>query len=308
MWGSVEVQGSPESQTGWPQAQTNKKLVTMPFSARNSTSLELKPASQDRSLGFVFQPYGQTNKKILMPKPASLNQEYAISSINLGDSPQYGFPDDLFPDLGAFDNGSNSNDGIEDNPTTPTEDISDLWDFNQLAPSEEAALMSAKTLSSPMLMVDPKDVEGLEITQNVEGHDVNMTQDFGINPGDEGVQMNYIEDAANDQSQFVVYDNIDLSSMDFDLIDSVMNGAIGLDDPAFQNLVVIDETETAAVNSSERPEDLWECVDSEVGARDMAAPAPPVEAIGQPLPVVEPVKRGRGRPRIERPIIPAAPK
>ncbi len=246
-----------------------------------------------------------------MPKPASLNQEFTISSINLGDSPPYGFLDDLFPDLGAFSDGSNSSAGIEDNPIIPTKDFSDLWDFNKSSPSKEASLMSTKTLSSPILMVDPKDVEGLEITQNIEGHDVNMTQDFGINPSNEGVQLNYIEDAANDQSQLVFYENInniDFTSMDFDLMASEMNSAIVPDDPAFQNLIVIDETETEAVNRSERPEDLWECVDSEVGTRDVAAHAPPVEAIGQPLPVVELVKRGRGRPRIERPVIPAAPK
>ena len=305
MWGSVQTQGYQESQTGWPQAQTNKKLVTAPFSARNS-SMVVKPASQDASLEFGFQPNGQT-KKILLKKPAepaTLDQDFVISTINLGDSPSYGPPDeDLFPDLGAFGGGNSSDDVAENNVANPAEDLSDLWDFNSHA-SEEAALMSTQTSTSPMLMVDPKVVEGL-------GED--LTQDL-TSSSEEGVKFSYTEDViANNETAFVFDNSIDFSSIDFkDLLNSVTNEDVDVEDPACQNLVSVDDVGMAAVNSIDKLEEMWYSVDSEVSSpQDMAAPAPPVVVTEQPLSVVEPVqevKRGRGRPRLIRPLIPAAPK
>ncbi len=152
-----------------------------------------------------------------------------------------------------------------------------------------------------MLMVNPKVVEGLS----------GVTQDV-TEPSEEYVQLNNFEAVtANDQFPIGLNNSIDMS-LDFDLLESVINESIGVNDPTFQSLVDnLNDVGTAAVNSSDKPEDLWESVDSEVSDQGMAAPATPVVAIEQPLQVVElvqEVKRGRGRPRIVRPLAPAVPK
>lgn len=294
MWGSsVQAQGSLESQIGWPQAQINKKLVTTPFSARNP-SMKVKPASQDLSMEFRVQPNGHA-KKILLKKPA----DFPISMINLGDSPPYGFPDEDVLDMYAFGVGINSENAIDNNAADPIEDeIPVFWNVNE---SHEAVLMSSQSSSSPMLMVNPKVVEGLS----------GVTQDV-TEPSEEYVQLNNFEAVtANDQFPIGLNNSIDMS-LDFDLLESVINESIGVNDPTFQSLVDnLNDVGTAAVNSSDKPEDLWESVDSEVSDQGMAAPATPVVAIEQPLQVVElvqEVKRGRGRPRIVRPLAPAVPK
>ncbi len=276
----------------------------MPFLARNP-SMEVKPTLQDVSLNSSFQPSGLT-KKILLKKPAeltSLDQDFAISSINLGDSPTYELPaEDLFPDLHAFDGGINSDDVIENNVANLDEDFSVFWNVDDSHASAEAALMSTQSSSSQMLMVDPKDVEGLseEMTQGI------------TNSSEECVQLSYVEAVtANDQFTIDLSSGIDFSSVAFDLLKSVMNEGIGADDPTFQNLVVVNDVESSAVDSIEKLEDLWLSVDSEVRVQEMAVPTPLIVATEQPLQVVETVqevKRGRGRPRIVRPPEPAVPK
>jgi hypothetical protein len=295
MWGSsVQVQGSLESQNGWPQAQTNKTLVTTPFSARNP-SMKIKPASQDLSMEFGIQPNGQA-KKILLKKPA----DFPISMINLVDSPPYGLPDEDIMDMYAFGVGINS-ENVTDNNVVEDE-LPAVWNVNELHASPEAVLMSSQSSSSPMLMVNPKVVEGLS---------GDMTQD-DTKPNEVYDQLNNFEpETADDQLPIGLNNSFDMS-MGFDLLDAVMNESIGVNDPTFQSLVnTLNDIGTAAVNSSDKPEDLWESVDSEVSAQGTAAPATPVVAIEQPLQVVElvqEVKRGRGRPRIVKPLVPAVAK
>ena len=92
----------------------------------------------------------------------------------------------------------------------------------------------------------------------------------------------------------------------------MINEGIEADDPTFQNLVVVNDVETSAVDNIEKLEDLWFSVDSEVSVQEMAAPAPLIVATEKPLQqvveTVQEVKRGRGRPRIMRPPEPAVPK
>ncbi len=284
---SVQGHGSLESQISWHLAQSNKKLVTTPFSSQN---LCMEPAMQDFSLNFGFQPNGQTNK-ILLKKPskpaASWNQDVVICTINLGDSPSYPQAEDLFSDLHAFGGDSNRDDLMIENPA---EGISDFWDINNTPASLDVAL---KTTSNPMLLVDPNDVEGLSggaVTQDVEGVGGNMTQD--------------VTAPSYHQSVFGLNNDIDFSAIDFDLFNSVLDRGIGVDDPTFQSLIGnFDEAGFAAANRIKGLEDLGLTDDSKGSAQDMTAPATTAAFEAVPL-----VKRRRGRPPIVRPPVPAAPK
>ena len=173
----------------------------------------------------------------------------------------------------------------DNNPLTMTDDgsIDEIWSSDQammIVDEDDLQIIGGDDVTAEdMMMVDPRDIEGYIVTEEIEIPNVDSSPDLSLPDG-------------------------------FDLLEFVMDSTIGADDPVFRSHIddesLFAQDETAVQNISV---DLLSTIDSDqISFLTSAISADQVESNEPSLPAVVPkeeeielpAKRPRGRPRVPR--------